>query len=139
MKELKCTGSDACKEVVAKAQGRVKLYKSHNYLLVPSGSIKEVSHPPYPSGSYNLATGLPCNEASDNCLTSQLLVVHRQRAAATATISPSCQPYPSHSLQHLSFNCSGSTDQNVFDSHFLIKMGMGYISFSIIYFKTQHR
>ncbi|GBN47863.1 hypothetical protein AVEN_115460-1 [Araneus ventricosus] len=76
MKEIKYTGSDTCKEVVAKAQGSVQLYKSHNYLLVPSSSIKKASHPPYPSGSYNLAIGLPCSEASDNCLTSQLLVVH---------------------------------------------------------------
>ncbi|GBM75897.1 hypothetical protein AVEN_164236-1 [Araneus ventricosus] len=40
MKELKYTGSDACKEVAAKAQGRVQLYKRHNYLLPPQLPLK---------------------------------------------------------------------------------------------------
>ncbi|GBN89823.1 hypothetical protein AVEN_198221-1 [Araneus ventricosus] len=92
------------------AQQEVSHHLPDVHSRVASSSIKEASHPPYPSGSYNLATGLPCNEASDNCLTSQLLVIHRQRAAATATVSPSCQPYPSHSLQHFFFHCTRLPD-----------------------------
>ncbi|GBN38972.1 hypothetical protein AVEN_21675-1 [Araneus ventricosus] len=59
MKELKYAGSDACKEIVAKAQGGVQLYKRQNNLLVPSSSVKEAS------SFYNRATDLPCNEVSD--------------------------------------------------------------------------